>query len=42
MKMALRNIRTEEDPVLKKVSRKVEVFDSRLHTLLDDIKDTLI
>ncbi len=40
--MALRKIRTEEDPVLKKVSKKVEVFDSRLHMLLDDMKDTLI
>lgn len=40
--MALRKIRTEEDPVLGKISKKVEVFDSRLHTLLDDMKDTLV
>ncbi len=40
--MALRIIKTEEDSVLSKVSRPVTEFDSRLHTLLDDMKDTLI
>ena len=39
--MALRKIRTEEDSVLKKVSRRVEVFDDRLHTLLDDMAETM-
>ncbi|MCR4925128.1 MAG: peptide deformylase [Clostridiales bacterium] len=39
--MALRNIVTIGDPVLKKTSRKVEKFDERLWTLLDDMKDTL-
>ncbi len=40
--MAIRNIRTEEDPVLRKVSRKVENFDEKLFVILDDMKDTLI
>lgn len=39
--MAIRNIRVNDDPILKKVSRPVEVFDERLFTLLDDMKDTL-
>lgn len=40
--MAIRNIRTEEDPILRKVSRKVENFDDRLFMILEDMKDTLI
>ena len=40
--MAIRNIRTDDDPVLRKVSRKVENFDDRLFMILDDMKDTLI
>lgn len=39
--MALRNIVKKGDPVLNKTSRKVEVFDDRLMTLLDDMKETL-
>lgn len=39
--MAIRNIRFEEDPILKKISRKVDVFDERLFILLDDMKDTM-
>lgn len=39
--MAIRNILTDRDTTLKKVSRKVEVFDSRLHMLIDDLWDTL-
>lgn len=39
--MALRKIVTEEDPVLRRISRKVEKFDKRLWDLLDDMKDTL-
>ncbi len=39
--MAIRNIRTEEDPILRKISRKVEFFDERLWQLLDDMKDTM-
>ena len=39
--MGLRNIRVNDDPILKKKSRTVEVFDERLHTLIDDMKDTM-
>ncbi len=36
--MAIRNIVTVEDPVLRKTSRKVEKFDEKLAMLLDDMK----
>lgn len=39
--MALRKIRTEEDEVLKKVSKPVVNFDAKLQILLGDMKDTL-
>lgn len=39
--MALREILTDKDPVLRKISRPVTVFDGRLHDLLDDLKETL-
>lgn len=39
--MAIRNIRTEQDPILRKKSRTVEVFDEKLWQLLDDMKDTM-
>lgn len=39
--MALRKIRTEEDPVLKKISKPVVSFDAKLKILLGDMKDTL-
>lgn len=39
--MALRKIRTEEDEVLRKVSRPVTAFDAKLQLLLGDMKDTL-
>lgn len=40
--MALRNILTQEEPRLHKVCRPVTAFDERLHTLLDDMRETLI
>ena len=40
--MALRNIVTEEEDVLYRKSREVVNFNARLHTLLDDMKETLI
>lgn len=40
--MAIRKIREIGDPCLKKKCREVESFDSRLHTLLDDMQDTLL
>ena len=39
--MALRKILTDEDPTLRKKARPVTNFDARLHTLLDDMKETL-
>ena len=39
--MAIRNIRTEEDAILRKKSRRVENFDERLFELLDDMADTM-
>lgn len=39
--MALRKIITEGNPTLHKICRPVTVFDARLHTLLDDMKQTM-
>ena len=39
--MALRNILTEGDAALHKVSRPVTQFNARLHQLLDDMVETL-
>lgn len=40
--MAIRNILTDNDPTLRKKSREVSVFDERLHTLLDDMHETMV
>ncbi len=39
--MATRNIITDGDERLLKKSREVEVFDQKLHTLLDDMAETM-
>ncbi len=39
--MAIRNILTDQDPILHKVCKPVETFDERLWQLLDDMADTL-
>ena len=39
--MAIRKIREIGDPCLKKQCRSVENFDEKLHTLLDDMADTM-
>lgn len=39
--MAIRKIVERGDPVLEKVCRPVTDFDARLHTLLDDMTETL-
>ena len=39
--MAIRKIRKDPDPILRKISRRVDVFDWRLWQLLDDMADTL-
>lgn len=40
--MALRNILKDGDPALLKKSREVTDFNERLHTLLDDMRETLL
>ena len=39
--MALRNIVKDGDPILLKKCKPVEKFDSRLHQILDDMKETM-
>lgn len=39
--MAIRKIRTEEESVLRKVSKPVQAFDAALITLLEDMADTM-
>ena len=40
--MALRKILTADEPALHKVCRPVTKFDSKLHTLLDDMAETVV
>ena len=40
--MALRKILTDAEPALHKTCKPVENFDRKLHTLLGDMRDTLI
>ncbi len=40
-KMAIRNIRINEDPILRKQSKKVEDFGRRTQILIDDMFDTM-
>lgn len=40
--MALRRIALQGEECLAKVCRPVTEFNGRLHTLLDDMKDTLL
>ena len=40
--MALRKILSDSEPALHKVCKPVENFDSKLHRLLDDMRETLI
>ncbi len=39
--MALRQIRTKEDPILRKKSKVVTEFNEKLHILLDDMRETM-
>ncbi|MBE6022383.1 MAG: peptide deformylase [Cellulosilyticum sp.] len=39
--MAYRKVRTEQDEVLRKVSKEVKKFDESLWNLLDDMADTM-
>ena len=40
--MALRDIVKDPDPVLRRHSRPVEVFDAKLGKLLDDMRETML
>ena len=40
--MGLRKILTDKEPALHKVCKPVTAFDSKLHKLLDDMRETLI
>ena len=39
--MAIRDIVKDGEPLLRKKSRPVEVFDAKLHALLDDMLETM-
>lgn len=39
--MALRNIRTDDDEVLKKTSKEVKRIDEKIKQLIDDMKETM-
>lgn len=39
--MALRQLRYEGDPLLRKKSRKVEVIDKKIKTLIEDMAETM-
>lgn len=39
--MAVRQLRVDDDPILRKKCRTVEVVDDRIRDLLDDMMDTL-
>ena len=40
--MGLRKILSDKEPALHKVCKPVTAFDSKLHKLLDDMRDTLL
>lgn len=40
--MAIRVIRTDEDPILRKKSRKIDKIDIKIQELLDDMVDTMV
>lgn len=40
--MALREIRTDEDPILRKQSKKVTEINDRIKILLEDMEETMI
>lgn len=39
--MAIRNILKDDDPTLRKISRRVEEITPRIHVLLDDMLETM-
>ena len=39
--MAIRNIRTDEDPILRKISKEVNDINDRMKTLISDMFETM-
>jgi len=39
--MAIRHIRTDDDPILRKISKKVDTFNDKLVTLIEDMIETM-
>ncbi|NLM03932.1 MAG: peptide deformylase [Clostridiales bacterium] len=39
--MAIRIIRKEDDPILRKISRPIEKIDEKIHMILDDMAETM-
>lgn len=39
--MAIRNIVTEDDPMIRMTSREITAYNDRLHILLDDMTETM-
>lgn len=39
--MAIRNIRKDEDPILRKISRKVDKIDEKIKVLVEDMIETM-
>jgi peptide deformylase len=39
--MAIRNIRTDDDEILRKKSKKVDVINERVKILIEDMKETM-
>ena len=39
--MSLRDIVKDGDPILRRISRKVDRFDDKLGKLLDDMRETM-
>ena len=39
--MAIRTIRTDNDPILRKISKEVTAFDEKLQILVDDMIETM-
>lgn len=40
--MAIRQVRVNDDPILRKTSKEIKVFDDKLFELLDDMYDTMV
>lgn len=40
-KMAIRTIRTDDDPILRKISKGVTVYDDKLEILIEDMIETM-